>query len=98
VITHVVSFRWKPETTVEQIGLIQAALESLPAAIAEIVSYRCGADLGANGSANMDFAIVASFESVKAWRVYDTHPEHDRVRTEIIRPCIAERAAVQFHH
>ena len=97
MITHVVSFRWKPETTVEQIGRIQAALESLPAAIVEIVSYSYGADLGVHGSANMDFAIVATFDSVEAWRVYDKHPEHDRVRTEIIRPCIAERAAVQFH-
>jgi hypothetical protein len=46
----------------------------------------------------MDFAIVATFASVDGWRAYDAHPEHDRVRGEIIRPWIAERAAVQFEH
>jgi hypothetical protein len=98
VITHVASFRWKPETTPEQIRRIQESLESLPAVIPDIVTYRCGSDVGAHGAANMDFAIVATFTSVDGWRAYDAHPEHDRVRGDIIRPWIAERAAVQFEH
>ncbi len=96
MITHVASFRWKPETTAEQIRRIQDSLESLPALISEILTYQCGPDVGAHGAANMDFAIVATFASVDGWRIYDAHPEHDRVRGEIIRPWIGERAAVQF--
>ncbi|MCX6540429.1 MAG: Dabb family protein [Actinobacteria bacterium] len=96
MITHVVSFRWKPETTAEQIALIKQALDTLPAAIADIVSYQCGPDVGAHGAANFDFAIVATFENIDGWRTYDAHPEHDRVRSETVRPWIAERAAVQF--
>ena len=96
MITHVAQFRWKPETTPEQIVRIKAALESLPPLIPEILTYRCGSDVGAHGPANMDFAIVATFDSIDGWRAYDAHPAHDSVRAEIIRPWIAERAAVQF--
>lgn len=96
MITHVVSFRWKPETSPEDVAAIEAALATLPDLVPSIKSYRFGRDLGADGPANMDFAIVATFDSVDGWRDYDQHPEHDRVRATIIRPWIAERAAVQF--
>lgn len=96
MITHVALFRWKPETTPEQMARIKAALECLPPLIPEILTYRCGPDLGAHGPTNMDFAIVSTFDSVEGWRAYDAHPAHDTARTEIIRPWIAERAAVQF--
>lgn len=98
MITHVVSFRWKSEITPQQVARIRLALESLPGVIPEIASYRCGPDLGANATGNMDFAVVATFDSIEGWRVYDAHPEHDRVRAEVIRPWIAERAAVQFQN
>ncbi|MCU1367619.1 MAG: Stress responsive Barrel Domain, partial [Ilumatobacteraceae bacterium] len=45
---------------------------------------------------NMDFAVVATFDSVEGWRAYDEHPHHVTVRSETIRPWIAERASVQF--
>jgi hypothetical protein len=68
----------------------------MPELVPTIDTYRFGPDLGANGTANMDFAIVATFRTIEDWRAYDTHPEHDRVRAEVIRPWIAERASVQF--
>jgi hypothetical protein len=96
VITHVVSFRWKPETTPDQVAAISAALATMPGIVPTIATYRFGTDLGANGTANMDFAIIATFASIEDWRAYDEHPEHDRVRSETVRPWIAERASVQF--
>ncbi len=96
MITHVVSFRWKPETTTAQIELIGAALATMPDLVHTIGRYRFGNDLGANGTTNMDFAIVATFDSVEDWKAYDEHPEHERVRAEVIRPWVAERASVQF--
>ena len=96
MITHVVSFRWKSETTPERLEAISAALATMPHLVPSIGTYVYGPDLGANGAANMDFAIVATFATVDDWRAYDTHPEHDRIRVEVIRPWIAERAAVQF--
>jgi hypothetical protein len=45
---------------------------------------------------NFDFVVVAEFDSADDWKIYDTHPEHNRVRKEVLGPFIAERAAVQF--
>lgn len=99
MITHIVSFRWKPETTPEQLEAISAALATMPDLVPSIGTYRFGADLGANSpDNNMDFAIVATFDTIEDWKAYDEHPEHDAVRGAIIRPWIAERAAVQFQH
>jgi hypothetical protein len=96
VITHVVSFRWKPETAPANIAEIRDGLASLPAAVPSIRTYTFGSDVGLSGPVNMDFVIVATFDSVDGWREYDQHPVHEQVRAEIIRPWIAERAVVQF--
>lgn len=96
MITHVVMFRWRPEMPEGQVERIVAALSGLPASIDTIRSYACGADVGAAGAANFDFAVVATFDDIDGWRAYDTHAEHDRVRAEVVRPWIAERASVQF--
>jgi hypothetical protein len=97
VITHVISLRWTPETTPDQIERIAAALATLPGLIPSIASYRCGSDLGVNaGGHNMDFAIVATFDTIEGWREYDTDPEHARIRAEVIGPWVAQRAGVQF--
>ena len=96
MIVHVVTFRWTPELPDGQVELIVAALHAVAAAVPSVRSYRCGPDVGEGGAQNHDFAIVATFDDVDGWREYDTHPEHDRVRSEMIRPWIAERAAVQF--
>jgi hypothetical protein len=96
VITHVVSFRWKPETTPEDIAAICAGLATLPASVPTIRTYAFGSDLALKDPTNMDFAVVATFDSIDGWREYDAHPIHDQVRSELIRPWIAERAAVQF--
>jgi hypothetical protein len=96
VITHVVMFRWRPEMPQGHVERIVAALSALPASIDSIRSYACGADVGAAGAANYDFAVVATFDNVDGWRAYDTHAEHERVRAEVVRPWIAERASVQF--
>lgn len=95
MITHIVAFRWKPETTADDIAAIQDALATMPALVPTISTYRYGSDLGISAN-NFDFAIVATFDSVDDCRAYDAHPDHDRVRGEVIRPWIAERAAVQF--
>ena len=95
MITHIVAFRWKPETAAADIAAISDALSTMPALVPTISTYRYGSDLGVS-SGNFDFAIVATFESLDDWRAYDTHPDHDRIRTDVIRPRIAERAAVQF--
>ena len=96
MITHVVTFRWRPEMPQGQVERIVAALSGLPASIDSIRSYACGADVGAAGAANYDFAVVATFDDIGGWRTYGSHAEHERVLAEVVRPWIAERASVQF--
>jgi hypothetical protein len=95
VITHVVVFRWKPEMPPEQMGAIVAELHTLPAIIPSIRDYRCGPDEGVVAG-NFDFAVVATFDDLEAWRAYDTDAEHQRIRTEMIVPWVADRASVQL--
>jgi len=96
VITHVVMFRWRPEMPEGQVERIVAALSALPASIDSIRSYACGPDVGAATAANYDFAVSVTFDDLDGWRAYDVDAEHDRVRAEVLRPWIAERASVQF--
>jgi hypothetical protein len=96
VITHIVSFRWKPEMPETHVAVITDALRALVPMIPEVRSYDCGSDLGLSTQPNDDYAIVATFDDVEGWRAYDSHPEHERVRADVIRPWIAERSAVQF--
>ena len=61
-----------------------------------VKKYRFGPDAGVSAPTNFDFVVVAEFDSADDWKIYDTHPEHNRVRKEVLGPFIAERAAVQF--
>ena len=65
------------------------------AEIRSIQAYTHGPDVGL-GHDRFDYAIVADFDDLEGWRVYDTHPVHDKVRAEIIRPHIAESASAPF--
>ena len=60
MVRHVALFRWKPETTAEDVSKVEAALHRLPATIPCIKSYRFGRDLGVQDG-NADFALVADF-------------------------------------
>jgi hypothetical protein len=97
VIRHVVVFRWNDSVTDEQLVAMSAALDALPATIAEIVSYRHGPDLGL-APASSDYSITADFANVDDFAVYRDHPEHQRFIAEHITGRAAERVAVQFEY
>ncbi|HEX2784888.1 MAG TPA: Dabb family protein [Ilumatobacteraceae bacterium] len=96
MIIHVVAFRWKPGMPAGHVEEVQAQLKEFAATLPGVLSYRCGPDEGASDMGNFDFAIVAEFESIDDWRVYDKHPRHNEIRAGVVRPWIEERAAVQF--
>jgi hypothetical protein len=96
VIRHVALFRWTPESTDDQRAAVASALVELPALIPELRDYRFGPDAGLDPGRNHDFAVVADVDSADAYRAYATHPAHVRVLTEVVRPIVAERVAVQY--
>jgi Stress responsive A/B Barrel Domain len=94
-VRHLVLFRWKEGTTADVVAAIDAELDALPALIPALGSYVHGPDLGL-GEGRWDFGIVAECDDAAGWAAYDQHPAHQRVVVEVIRPHVAERAAVQI--
>ena len=95
MIRHCVMFRFEDSVTEAEIGELSAALDALPAAIPEIVTYRHGRDLGL-APTNFDYSITADFATVDDFAVYRDHPEHQAFIAERITGRVAERVAVQF--
>src|SRR3954469_18834321 len=80
MIIHVVAFKWKPGIPQEHVATVQAQLLEFVGTLPEVRSYRCGPDLGVSDMQNFDFGIVAEFETVDDWRVYNKHPRHEEIR------------------
>jgi Stress responsive A/B Barrel Domain len=94
-VRHVVVFRWRPDVTAEDIAAIDDALAALPGQVPSLRAYHHGADLQL-GEGRWDYGIVAECDDVEGFRAYESHPAHQRVVVDVIRPCVAERAAVQI--
>ena len=97
MLRHTVMFRWKTDTTPEQVAAIEEGLAGLPGAIDTVRSFRFGRDAAIN-EGNFDFVVTADFDDRDGYLVYRDHPAHMAVVVERIRPQIADRAAVQFEH
>ena len=94
MIRHCVMFRWKPETPPATIEAIRAELDQL-AEMDAVSEYRHGPDAGL-AEGNFDYVVVGEFDDEDAYRSYATDENHLRVVTELIRPNITDRAAVQY--
>ena len=91
---HVALFRFTEESTPEQHRAMIDALHTMPAKIPELRAYDVSLDAGlADG--NWHASVVADFDDEQGWRTYTADPEHQRILAELIRPILAERAAVQ---
>ena len=95
VLTHVALFTWKAGTTDEQVAALSARLADLPRLIPEIREYRFGRDAGL-AEGNVDFAVVARFDSVEGYRGYAAHPAHREVIERLIKPIRDQRVGIQF--
>jgi hypothetical protein len=93
---HVVMMRWSEAATPAQRLAVQASLAELPDRIPEIGNYVVGVDARVN-EGNYDLVVVADFADVDGYLVYRDHPDHRAVIQELIKPILAERAAVQHH-
>lgn len=94
-LTHVALFTWKPGTTEAQIAELCEGLAALPGLIPAIRAYRFGRDAGL-AEGNVDFAVVAEFDSVEGYRAYAAHPTHLDVIERLLKPIRERRAALQF--
>ncbi len=95
LITHCALFTFNEGTKDEEIEDLMSALETLKDDIPEIQSFRAGkgSDLA---STTCDFAVVAEFADLDAYKIYATHAAHIKVIENKLKPILATRTAIQF--
>lgn len=82
MITHVVLFKFKPETTDAEIEQLRDGLGGLPAKIDEICEFRFGQDV-IRSERSYDLGLVSSFDDLDALQRYQVHPEHQKVVSHV---------------
>ena len=88
MITHIVCWKYKPETTADQRAEHIAGLRSLPSFIPDIESFAVGTDM-LHLEWSFDTGLVAVYRDLPALDAYSVHPEHQKVAA--IGKEIAER-------
>lgn len=78
MITHIVCWKYKPETTEEQKNEHRSALRALPAIIPNIESFEVGEDI-MRLERSFDTALLAVYRDRAALEEYSVHPEHQKV-------------------
>ena len=91
---HVVMFEWAEGVTDTQKRAVRDAVDTLAGQIPHVRAYRYGDDAGL-GPDNFDFVVVADFDDAAGYVAYRDHPVHQAVVTNLIRPLITGRAALQ---
>ena len=95
MLRHVALFRFKPETTNEQIVAAMGALSTLPDQIDVLRKFRYGPDAGIT-EGTWDFAVIAVLDNADDYIAYRDHPAHVAVLRDHIAPIISEAARIQF--
>jgi len=91
---HCVMFNWNDDATDEAKAAVSAGLDEL-AKLDVAVAYHHGPDAGVSDG-NWDYVAVGDFASVEDYQVYATDADHVALITDLIRPNINGRAAVQY--
>ena len=94
MIKHVVFFKFKPETTDEQIERLADGLAALPDSIDDIREFLFGRDV-LRSERSYDFALVSLFDDLDALQRYQVHPDHQAVVAHV-RQISSSVVAVDF--
>lgn len=92
---HMVMFRFKSDTTEDQVAAMTAGLATLPGKIAELAAYRFGPDVGMT-EGSWDYGVAADFDSAADYVTYSNHPAHRAVVDQAISPYVDEIVRVQY--
>lgn len=94
MITHIVCWKYKEETTEEQREDHRERLRKLPEAIPHILKFDVGADI-LHLDRSYDTGLVAVFPSEEELAVYDQHEAHQEV-AKMGREIAAHVVSVDF--
>jgi hypothetical protein len=78
MLTHIVCWKYKPETTAEQRAEHIARLKELPGLIPNINSFSVGSDI-LHLERSFDTGLVATYPDREALDHYNDHAEHQKV-------------------
>lgn len=95
-IQHMAMLKLKPEITAEKIEELFNQLAELKQLIPSI-TYLSAASYSSNEGLNKEFTygFLTTFDSIEARDVYLPHPEHERVKAELL-PCINDIVVFDF--
>ena len=78
MLTHIVCWKYKPETTEEHRADHVSRLRALPEAIPNILSFSVGRDI-LHLERSFDTGLVATYPDRAALDFYTDHPQHQEV-------------------
>lgn len=93
MLRHIVMVTFKAEATPAEREAVQKAVAGFAGTIPEVRSMVCGANVG-SGPNHHDFAMVADFDDVAAFRRYTSSDSH-RAYVEGPAKAVAKIAAIQ---
>lgn len=94
MIQHIVMMKFHPQVASADIDGLEAAMEALPDAIAEIHTYEFGRDV-LRSERSCDFALVSGFANLATLKAYQAHPEHLKLLA-MLKPMCASILVVDF--
>lgn len=78
MLTHIVCWKYKPETTEEEIETHISKLKNLPDVIDGIIGFDVGRDI-LHLERSFDTGLVATYTDREALDAYTIHPDHQEV-------------------
>lgn len=93
MIRNVVLFDLKEGTRPEQLDAIVRAMKAIT--FEGCGSWELVRDLRLR-EGNMAYAFVSEFDDEAAYRAYDTHEEHNRIRRELLAPIVERIQRFQY--
>lgn len=94
-VLHIVLFRWKPDTSEEQVEEAHRRLRELKRLIPGILEIHCGRNFSERGQ-GFETVLFVRFKDREALNAYLPHPAHRAVVEEAIQPIRESSLAVDI--
>jgi hypothetical protein len=88
-------FTLNPGLSSVELGRLKAVASRLPQHINKIRRFEIGEDLGLV-EGNADLVVVAEFDNEQDYIAYADHPAHRGFVSDVLKPCLVSRTAVQY--
>ncbi|MEY2600224.1 MAG: hypothetical protein RLZZ244_418 [Verrucomicrobiota bacterium] len=95
-IRHIVTFKFKPEATKEEVQKIEQSFVALKGKISQIQSMEWGTDVSTEGlSKGLTHMWILSFADMQSLKTYIEHPDHVAFVT-LLKPSLADVFVFDF--